>query len=82
MINPELVYVIVLKGEKYTEDRFFVCTKKVLRDAAFNGYKAFLDKHDGRRPQKQGSERNYIEFSLLTDYEDRWDIIKTMLAKR
>jgi hypothetical protein len=78
MTNPNLIYIMLeLKNERHKEDQFFICTKSQIQTIAYKDYNEFLGRHKGRRPRKPKSEMFALDITLLKDYKDKWDTIKT-----
>lgn len=71
---PELKYVLV-DLTKESSPQFFIIDERILRDIIHGYYKAFLNKHQGRRPQNPESMRVSVTRSMLKPYLDNWDFI-------
>ncbi len=65
--------------EEHGNDQFYICTWRMLRDLLIKGHKAFLDRHDGVRPQRWDSFHSAISEKTLRPYRDKWDIIEKNL---
>lgn len=71
--------VTFVRIEEDGNDQFYICTWRMLRDLLVKGHKAFLQRHDGVRPQRWDSLHSAILEKTLTPYRDRWDIIEKNL---
>lgn len=70
---PGLIDVlVVLKQEEAGRDRFFVLEWKELRDILVGGHKAYLQKHDGRRPKKPDSFHCALGIKDVEPFENQW----------
>ncbi len=80
--NPNLIYVLTWLGHrKEARDRFFVLTKRELRRTIHRHYAAYLDHHDGRRPQNPKSRFVVTRLSEVERYEDRWELVTDQLRR-
>lgn len=73
-----LVFVLVKLGS-YGTDKFYICTWTDLCDVLSQHHSKFLAKHDGVRPKRWDSLHIAISAKEISHFEDRWDLIKTML---
>ena len=71
--------VIFVKIAEDRHDRFYILTWQRLRDLLVKGHKAFLQRHDGVRPQRWDSLHSAISEKTLLPYRDRWDTIEKNL---
>ncbi len=71
-----VVFVII---EEDGNDRFHVLTWRRLRDLMIKGHRAFLQKHDGVRPQRWDSLHCAITEKTLRPYLNKWDTIEKHL---
>ena len=60
-------------------DRFYILTWRKLRGILVRKHKAYLARHNGRRPKRWDSLHCMISQKTLKRYRDRWDIIETNL---
>lgn len=56
-------------------DRFYILPWTRLRDLLVKGYKAYLERHNGIRPQRWDSLHSAIAEGTLKRYRDKWDTI-------
>ena len=75
-LDPCLIFVFVLIGEAGGKDRFFVLTQRVLQSLIDSGYRAFLSKHDGKRPRNAQTTHNAITLDQLAPFEGKWALIE------
>jgi len=68
-----------VKIEENGNDRFYILTWQQLRDLLIKGHKAFLQRHDGVRPQRWDSLHAAIYEKTLLRYRDKWDTIEKNL---
>ena len=68
-----------VKIEENGNDRFYILTWQQLRDLLVKGHKAFLQRHDGVRPQRWDSLHSAILEKTLLPYRDKWDTIEKNL---
>ncbi len=71
--------VTFVKIEEDGNDRFYILTWQRLRDLLVKAHKAFLQRHDGIRPQRWDSLHSAISEKTLRPYRDRWDTIEKNL---
>lgn len=76
LTNPNLIYVMVILGEKYGEDEFYLLKEKELQKAYFLGYSKWLKIHDGRRPIRPDSLHGAIGTKELEKYKNNWKIFE------
>ena len=86
ILNPALIYVCVAIAppldeveDKTSKDRFFILTKKELRDVCIKGYSSWMNKHGWQRPKNYESYDCRYLISDIKDYEDNWGIITEQL---
>ena len=71
--------VIFVKIAEDGNDQFHILTWQRLRDLLIKGHKAFLQRHDGVRPQRWDSLHCAISEKTLRPYLDKWDTIEKCL---
>ena len=71
--------VTFVKIEEDGQDRFYILTWQRLRDLLIKGHIAFLQRHDGVRPQRWDSLHSAIAEKTLRPYRDKWDTIEKNL---
>lgn len=71
--------ITFVKIEKDGNDRFYILTWQQLRDLLVKEHKAFLQRHNGVRPQRWDSLHCAISEKTLHPYRDRWDTIEENL---
>ena len=71
--------MVFVKIEESGHDRFYILGWQKLRDLVIKHYKAYLDKHDGIRPQRWDSLHCGIREQTLRPYLDKWGIIEKHL---
>jgi len=62
--------VTFVKIEEDANDRFYICTWQRLGDLLIRAHKAFLQRHDGVRPQRWDSLHSAISEKALRPYRD------------
>lgn len=72
---PSLVYVFVMLGSRYGEDRFFVLKWSTLQDIVVDGYQRNLEEHDYERPRRYDSFHHAIGTLDLVEHEGNWSLI-------
>lgn len=77
-----LMYVLVLIGEKYGDDRFFMISWKELRDLIVKGHKTYLRKHGGVRPRNPESLHTQVRVKTVERFEGKWEKIGDALKSR
>lgn len=70
----DLVHIFVKLAED-GNDEFYIFRIKDLREIIYNGYKSFLEKHDGRRPRNPESTHTDVSEEQLSMYRDRWELL-------
>jgi hypothetical protein len=79
---PNLQVVLVaLANAKRSKDRFFVMSWVELRNIINLGYRRYLRRHHGIRPKVPGSFHTAVSERDITEYEDRWKILKSALRQ-
>ena len=73
-----LVFVFVAV-KAYATDQFYVIDWRSLRDILITAYKAYLAKHEGRRPKNPQSFHTAVSEEDLAPFRDRWDVITDQL---
>lgn len=76
LTNPNLVYVMVVLGDKYGEDEFYLLTEKQLQKIIVKSYSNWLKKHKGIRPNKPESLHCSVTLEDLNAFHDNWGIFK------
>jgi len=74
--NPDLIYVMVVLGEKYGEDEFYLLKKRDLQKMIFVGYSAWMKKLGGKSPRNPKSFHCTVEPKQLEKYKDNWKIFE------
>ena len=75
-LDPDLIYVFVLVGERSGEDRFFILTQRKLQSQIFEMYRFYLAKHGGQRPRNAQTTHHAVTLSDLMPSEDNWSLIE------
>ncbi len=68
-----------VKIEANGNDQFYILTWQRLRDLLVKEHRAFLQRHDGIRPQRWDSLHSAIFEKTLLPYRDKWDTIEKNL---
>lgn len=76
----ELFYVFVLL-DGYGQDRFFIVEWRDLQRLVADHYRANLEKHGGIRPRRHDSFHAGLSTSMLTEFEDRWEILEEAASR-
>jgi hypothetical protein len=73
--HPDQITVYVLLGDESAEDpvRYFIAKNSELAAAVTR---------PNWRDQKQGKDRGFVNIKALVQYEDRWDVLKTVRTER
>ena len=79
--HPELRFVMVVLGSDGERDRFFILTWHQLRDAIVDGYRAYLNKHDGIRPRAPDSYHVSLSVAQIESFEDKWETLLESVAR-
>jgi hypothetical protein len=75
LTNPGLIYVMVVLGKKYGDDKFYILTKRQLQEVYFKSYTIWLKSKDGVRPRKPESLHCSIRPKELKSYINKWKIL-------
>lgn len=78
-LDGELVYVFVRIGEAASNDRFFILLQKDLQKLIFDGYTAWLAKHNGVRPRNPNTTHTAVSLDMIAQYENNWALIEEHL---
>lgn len=73
--NPELLFVMVIIGEKYGQDEFYLLKQKDLQNLYYRKYKNWLNKHNGLRPRKPYSLHCAVTEKDLQPHKDNWALL-------
>ncbi|WP_448591016.1 hypothetical protein [Thermoflexus hugenholtzii] len=75
---PNLICLLVRRGEVYGKDEFFVLTWEEMRNIVYNKYrKEVIERRDGIRPKNRESRHFKIDPSDLPDEcKDRWELFE------
>ena len=71
--------VAFVRITKDRNDKFYICTWQRLRDLLIKEHVAFLQKHDGIRPQRWDSMHCAIPEKTLRPYQDKWETVEKNL---
>lgn len=74
-LDPNLIFVFVMIGERLGDDRFFLLTQRDLQTLILDGYTSFLDKHGGKRPRNAHTTHNSVTLEQLSNFEGEWELI-------
>lgn len=74
-LDPELIFVFVMIGERLGDDRFFLLTQHDLQLLIQESYVSFLGKHGGKRPRNALTTHNSVTLEQLIPFEDNWDLV-------
>ncbi len=78
-IDRELIFVIIILGEKLGDDKFYICKQGFIQDIIYKGHTSFLKKHNGIRPRQPLSTHcAYKEKDLMAKRGD-WELIEKAL---
>jgi hypothetical protein len=73
-----LIFALV-QLKSYGADRFYICTWSEFCDVLSQHHSQYLAKHDGVRPKRWDSLHISISTKEISHFEDRWDLIESML---
>ncbi len=74
LADPNLIHIFVKLVEN-EKDEFYIFRLKDLQEIIYNGYKAYLDIHSGRRPKNQESTHTDVGREQLSMYKDKWELL-------
>lgn len=74
-LDPDLIFVFVMIGERLGDDRFFLLTQHNLQRLIQEGYVSFLNKHGGKRPRNALTTHNSVTLEQLLPFEDNWNLV-------
>jgi hypothetical protein len=75
---PDMLLVMVKLDDKplmNRRDEVFVLRVKDLQDVVFEDYRAYLEKHGGRRPKNTESYHTAVKVEHLKAFQDNWALI-------
>jgi hypothetical protein len=72
--DKDLVHIFVKLAEN-GNDEFYIFRLKDLQDLVYNGYKSYLDSHDGKRPKNPESTHIDVSREQLSVYRDNWELL-------
>ena len=70
---PKLLYVLVLVGKTYRQDRFFILSQQEVKDEIDRFYKAYPK-------QKRNGTAVGFKFDYAEQYEGKWDTIAATVS--
>jgi len=81
--NPDLIYVCVALSETDSKekDRYFILKKKEMQIVCAANYRAWMLKHNWKRPRNYKSLDNRYEINNLLEFENNWKLIEDALNK-
>jgi len=81
--NPDLIYVCVAlsKPDSKEKDRFFILQKKKIQLICTANYRAWMLKHNWKRPRNYKSLDNRYEINDMLEFENNWKLIVHALNK-
>jgi hypothetical protein len=81
--NPDLVYVCVALSEPDSneKDRYFILLKKDIQSICAANYRAWMLKHNWKRPRNYKSLDNRYEIDNMIKFENNWNLIEQALQK-
>ncbi len=77
--SRNLVCVMVALAS-YGADRFYILEWRRLRDLVVRHHRAYLDRHDGIRPQRFDSFHCAITETQLSKHRDTWSLVGDLCA--
>ncbi|MFU1519959.1 hypothetical protein ACM25P_15970 [Vreelandella alkaliphila] len=80
--HPDLIYVCVLLAAPESEqaDRYFIMLKRHLQVICAKNYRAWMSKHNWKRPKNFRSLDNRYYVTDLEPFEDNWALIDEQLG--
>jgi hypothetical protein len=83
ILNPDLIYVCVAlsKPDSKEKDRFFILRKKELQLICAANYRAWMTKHDWKRPKNYKSLDNRYYIDNMLEFEKNWKLIERSLNR-
>lgn len=76
--HPDMVWIMVrLDPNRVGVEgaRFFICTEIQIQEKMVNRYRAFMERHNNRRPGGGGSIHTILNIEDLIEYENNWNIV-------
>ncbi|MBD1401879.1 hypothetical protein [Pelovirga terrestris] len=78
--NPGLIYVLVmLRKEENDNHRFFIFTKKNLKQVCAEGYRRYMERHNWKRPRNYESLDCSPTAMEFQQFENNWDLIEQQI---
>jgi len=76
--HPNMIWVLVRLGEdNISNSRFFICREAQIQEKIVNRYRAFMERHDYRRPNGGDSKQAVLDIKDLIEFENNWKILET-----
>ena len=72
--NKDLIYIFIKLNENAKDD-FYLIKLKDLQEIIFQGYKSYLDSHNGKRPRNPKSTHAGISKEQLNLSKDNWNLL-------
>ena len=72
--NKDLIYIFI-KLNDHEKDEFYLIKLIDLQQIIFQGYKFYLDSHNGRRPRNPESTHTDISKEQLNLCRDNWNLL-------
>lgn len=75
--HPNLIWIMVRLGNDGIENsRYFICTEKQIQEKMVSRYKAFMERHNYRRPGGGASTQAILNINDLIEYESNWELLR------
>lgn len=75
--DKDIMFVFVLKGTKYGEDRFFILTQPEVQDIVYNRYTGKCrDEYEGKKVLIRDHMRIFIHLFQLEPHENKWEKLR------
>lgn len=74
--NPNKIWIMVqIKNNELSSARYFICTESQIQEKIVERFRAFMEKHNYRRPGGGASPQSILNLKDLAEFENNWIIL-------
>jgi hypothetical protein len=75
--NPDIIWVMIrIQKNELSTARFFICSEAEIQKRIIKRFKAFMERHDYRRPGGGTSPQANLHLQDVEEFEDNWKLLK------
>ncbi|MFI0415317.1 MAG: hypothetical protein ACH255_14385 [Candidatus Thiodiazotropha sp.] len=74
--HPDMIWIMVRISSNGIDDaRFFICKEWQIQQKIVARYRAFMERHNYRRPGGGGSKQAILNIEDLIEFENNWEML-------